>query len=53
MKKPDKDSERKEKKSVEFALPKESASTIKLRYGPDGRRLTEVEVEAQDYIGKS
>ncbi|CBY22986.1 unnamed protein product [Oikopleura dioica] len=38
----------KEKKNVEFALPKESLR--KLRYGQDGRAQTEVEAQAHDYF---
>ena len=41
----------KEKKNVEFALPKESLR--KLRYGQDGRAQTEVEAQAHDYFGMS
>lgn len=41
----------KEKKNVEFELPKVRARPKKVRYGPDGREQTEVEAQACDYIG--
>ena len=51
MKKSNKSSESKEKKNVEFALPKEVAGPKKLRYGPDGRQQTEIEANVHDYVG--
>ena len=45
-------SESREKKNVEFDLPKKKASSKKPRYGPDGREITEVEAQAHDYFGQ-